>query len=184
MLIKELRYKDCDNRMELGPESDEYYIYVKCDRCGIVQSDLPDICTNEFDFNFQNLLWYCSDFKRSFGLYDFLNADDNERIDYCPKCIKTDEERKVVLRGMSYALRQFYQPVAFSIGRQLERLIEHQTNFQKLCFKYINALSTFDASLGNISVMERQIKQALNRSIVKFPTYKKLQYVQMTLYEN
>jgi hypothetical protein len=50
MLVKELKDKDFDNRMELGPESNEYYEYIKCDRCGKIQSDLPDMYTDEGGF--------------------------------------------------------------------------------------------------------------------------------------
>jgi len=182
MIIRKQINKDYDHRMEGGPISNECYEYVKCDRCGKKQSELPDMCTDEFDFIFEKMLWYCNYFKTEFGKYNFESPYDERRVDYCPECIKTDEERQVVLHSMYYTLKKFYLPAGFSIGRQLENIIKHQATFEKLCLKYINALNTFKPSLANISFMEKQIKQALNRSIVKFPTYQKLQSTQMTLY--
>jgi len=167
MLIHEEINND-NNRMEVGPG--EYRKQVKCDRCGKVKPD-----------GLEAILWYCNDYEKGiFGSYKYESKDYSsyEQVDYCPKCVKTKDEKKVVLNGMYKELSGFIK-MGFGIGRGLENLISQQRDFQKDCIWFMNKLNSFQEF--NTERMEKKIKAALNYSIVNLPNCSKMQYVQMTL---
>ena len=141
-----------NNRME----NIFFHSKITCDRCG---KEKPE--------GREGLGWFSSKYQaRSRLAFNLDNGEENEQVDICLNCIRSEEETTVATRELAHYIHHSIWRNGSLIGRRIRAIESDQDALKKDCQKAMELLERFNPS--SKQSLFNQIERALTSARI-FP---------------